>query len=224
MRHLRPITPTFLIVLIMCFVSGCSDASETDTAEKQADTPPSYTPRVGDVIFQSSERNELIDMIEGSSNSHYSHCGIVDQVEGQWVVYEAASTVKATPMNVFIDRGRNDGFAAYRFSEAYQGDIPAIIQKTRAYLGLPYDFRYRLDEEHIYCSELIYKAFEQTTGEPLGELVRLDDLDWRPYEALILELENGPVPLDRMIITPIDLALAEQFEVVYSRDFEVTQR
>lgn len=224
MRHLRPITPAFLVVLIMCFVSGCSDGSGTDTAEKQADTPSSYTPRVGDVIFQSSERNELIDMIEGSSNSHYSHCGIVDQVEGQWVVYEAASTVKATPMNVFIDRGRNDGFAAYRFSEAYQSDIPAIIEKTRAYLGRPYDFRYRLDEEHIYCSELIYKAFEQTTGEPLGELVRLGDLDWRPYEALILELENGPVPLDRMIITPIHLALAEQFEVVYSRDFDVAAK
>jgi len=145
-------------------------------------------------------------------------------VDDQWVVYEAAQEVKATPIDTFIDRGRGGGFAAYRFRAAYQNDIPAILSKTRGYLGRPYDFRYRLDEEHIYCSELIYKAFEQTTGETMGDLVRLRDLNWQPFEALIVQLDNGPVPLDREIITPIDLALAEQLEVVYAQDFEVTRR
>ncbi|MFK7788594.1 MAG: YiiX/YebB-like N1pC/P60 family cysteine hydrolase [Phycisphaeraceae bacterium] len=223
MRHLRSIKPACLCLLLFSLFCGCSSA-EGDSNKKETGSADSYTPQVGDVIFQSSEHNDLIDMIEGTSNSHYSHCGIVDQVDGQWVVYEAGSVVKATPLDVFINRGRNEGFAAYRFAESFRGDIPTIIEKTRAYLGRPYDFRYRLDDEYIYCSELIYKAFEQTTGEPLGDLARLGDLKWQPYEALIVQLENGPVPVDRMIITPIDLALAKQFEVVYVRDFEVTTR
>lgn len=210
-----------IAMLLISALIGCTESASSDNKE---DSSPNgdYTPQVGDVIFQSSEHSPLIDMIEGVSESHYSHCGIVDRVDGQWVVYEAGREVKATPFETFIDRGRGDGFAAYRFKEAYQDDIPEIIEHTRAYLGRPYDFRYRLDEEHIYCSELIYKAFEKTTGETMGKLIRLGDTDWQPYEHLILELENGPVPLNRMIITPIDLALAKQLEVLYSRNFEVT--
>ena len=228
------LSPIFTIVSLLVMTTGllgCSEAPD-DWEEAQAETktnievePPAvYGPRVGDVIFQSSETNVLIEMIEGSTGSHYSHCGIVDQVDGQWIVYEAADTVSATPLEAFIDRGRGDGFAAYRLNPAYHEDIPTIIQLTKTYLGRPYDFRYRMDDEHIYCSELISKAFWRSTGETLGKPVRLGDLDWAPYEPLIRELEGGPPPLDREIITPIDLALAEQFEMVHARDFEVTPR
>ncbi|MEM6506627.1 MAG: YiiX/YebB-like N1pC/P60 family cysteine hydrolase [Planctomycetota bacterium] len=216
-------------IVMVCLISlhsglaGC--ASPGINADQGApELLTEYTPQVGDVIFQSSPESPLINMIEGASNSHYSHCGIVDRRNGRWVVYEAAKQVAATPLETFTNRGRGGGFAVYRFKQPYQAQIPEVIENTRAYLSRPYDFRYRLDEEHIYCSELIYKAFEQATGEPLGELVRLGDLDWQPFEGLINELEQGPPPLDRLIITPIDLALAVQFEVVYARDFEVTRR
>lgn len=217
------------IIVVTCLLGvstglhGCT--SLPGNAEEDGRQPASeYTPRVGDVVFQSSQHTALIDMIEGASGSHYSHCGIVDRLDGRWVVYEAADRVAATPLDAFTDRGRGGGFAVYRLKRPYQADIPGVIENTRAYLGRPYDFRYRFDEEHIYCSELIYKAFEQATGEKLGEPVRLGDLDWEPFKELIVELEGGPPPLDRLIITPIGLALAEQFEVVYARDFEVTRR
>ncbi len=68
-----------------------------------------------------------------------------------------------------------------------------------------------MDDEAIYCSELIYDAYaEATGGEQLGELVRLGELNWRPYEATIRHFEGGPAPLDREMITPRDLAKAEQ--------------
>jgi len=210
---------TATVLLFTLGLVGCSE-SASSANKTRSEQSADYTPQLGDVIFQSSGHTDLVDMIEGASGSHYSHCGIVAEVDGQWVVYEAAQQVKATPLDAFIQRGRDAGFAAYRFRDAYKNDIPTILSKARAYLGRPY----RLDEEHIYCSELIYKAFEQTTGEALGDLVRLGDLKWRPYEQQIIQLEGGPVPLDRLIITPIDLALADQLEAVYQRDFEVTRR
>ncbi|MEM9345060.1 MAG: YiiX/YebB-like N1pC/P60 family cysteine hydrolase [Planctomycetota bacterium] len=215
-----------IVIILLISLSGSLTGCASPGIDAERGAPgllAEYTPRVGDVVFQSSQESPLINMIEGASGSHYSHCGIVDRRDGQWVVYEAAKQVTTTPLDRFIDRGRGAGFAVYRFRQPYQTDIPSIIENTRAYLGRPYDFRYRLDEEHIYCSELIYKAFEQTTGESLGERVRLGDLEWEPFEALINELEKGPPPLDRLIITPIDLALAEQFELVYARDFEVAR-
>ncbi|MFN3168803.1 MAG: YiiX/YebB-like N1pC/P60 family cysteine hydrolase [Phycisphaeraceae bacterium] len=195
--------------------------STTACSESGGDGPTTHTsgyePRVGDVLFQSARPSKLVDMIEGVSESPYSHCGIVDRVDGEWVVYEAITNVSATPLDDFISRGRGGGVAVYRFREPYRDDIPEIIENTRSFLDRPYDFRYRLDDEHIYCSELIYKAFGAVTGEALGELDALGDLNWRPYEADIKELEKGPVPLEREMITPRGLAEAEQLELVWKR-------
>jgi hypothetical protein len=39
-------------------------------------------------------------------------------------------------------------------------------------------------------------------------------LDWQQHASLIERLEGGPVPLDREMITPRDLAKATQLERV----------
>ncbi len=85
-------------------------------------------------------------------------------------------------------------------------------------LGRPYDTRYKMDDERIYCSELIYKAYHRdaTGGGQAVQLVRLGDLKCWAYEQTIIELEGGSPPLDREMITPRDLALAPQLEMVKS--------
>lgn len=209
------------LLFVMLFVS-CSNEAGPDKSHSEAGS--AYTPQLGDVVFHSSQHTPLIDMIEGSTDSPYSHCGIVDQVDGQWVVYEAAARVRATPLEDFLGRGRGQAFTVYRLKDEHQPAVPETLAKAKAYLGLPYDFRYRMDDEHIYCSELVYKAFRDATGGELGELVTLDELSWQAFEPLIVELEGGPVPLDRQIITPRDLALAEQLELVYADGMEPARR
>ena len=71
-----------------------------------------------------------------------------------------------------------------------------------------------MDDESIYCSELIYKAYRDATKGSLGKLVKLGDLKWRPYQQIIERLEGGPVPVEREMITPRDLALAEPLQYV----------
>ena len=83
-------------------------------------------------------------------------------------------------------------------------------------LGKPYDPRYRLDSEAIYCSELIYRGWKQATGETLGKTVTLQQLNWQPYQKIIVAIERSEnIPLDREIITPRDLALAPQLKPVW---------
>lgn len=180
-----------------------------------------YQPQEGDVIFQSLPHSRLVTAIEGATRSPFSHCGIVAQEDGRWVVYEALRPVGPTPLGDFIGRGRGGAFEVYRFQAEQQQHIPQVLANVRKYLGRPYDERYRLDDnaEAIYCSELIYLAYHQATGERLGKLVTLGELKWQPYLELIEQIENGPPPLDRQIITPRDLAAAEQLEKVYSFGF-----
>jgi hypothetical protein len=59
-----------------------------------------------------------------------------------------------------------------------------------------------MDEAKIYCSELLWKATRDATGVRLGKIQKLGDLNWRPYEQVMREIENGALPLEREMITP----------------------
>ncbi|MFN0127797.1 MAG: YiiX/YebB-like N1pC/P60 family cysteine hydrolase [Verrucomicrobiales bacterium] len=163
-----------------------------------------YTPQEGDLVFQSLPHNPLIDAIEGCTGSPYSHCGIVARRGDKWVVVEAVGPVKETPLFSWIRQGRRSGLAVYRLTRDLER-IPALIAEARAMVGRPYDIHYALDDGAIYCSELIWKAWNRAGGTPLGSLTTLGDLNWRPHEAVIRRIENGGLPLDRPMITPVEI-------------------
>ena len=184
----------------------------------------SFQPKNGDIVFQSLGGSPLTDMIESSTRSDFSHCGIVVQENGQWKVLEAIGPVCKTPLEQWIQRGRHDGFAAYRLKAPYAAKTDAIVQAAKLYLGAPYDIRYDLDEEKIYCSELVFKAFRKAVGEDLGRIVKLKDLNWQPNVALIRKMEGGTVPLELEIITPVNLSQANQLECVFTRDISANRK
>lgn len=181
-----------------------------------------YAPQEGDIVFQSLPKNKLVDAIEGVTESGASHCGIVGREKDKWVVYEAfRGGVQTTPLYSYLFRGRDYGYAVYRFKPEYKKHIPETLRCARTYLGKPYDIRYRMDDDRIYCSELIYKAyFTAANGDALGDLVKFGTLNWQPYESAITYFEGGPVPLDREMITPVNLSRAPQLDKVYTFRFE----
>jgi hypothetical protein len=179
-----------------------------------------YQPREGDFIFQSLIKSELVRLIEGTTHSPFSHVGILKRNDaGHWVVIESMGTVHETPLWQFIARGRRDHFAVYRLKAGFTRYIPGFVTEMRKYYGRPYDFRYDMDDDFIYCSELPYKAFLTVAGIPLGKLNSLGDLDWKPYEKTIRKMDDGRLPLDRKLISPINLAHAEQLDIVFNNGY-----
>ncbi len=174
----------------------------------------SYTPQHGDILFQSLPHVPVIDAIEGSTHSPYSHCGIVVKQDSAWYVLEAIGPVKLTKLERWTSQGRKEEFAVYRLKPAFQPKVDAMITAAEKFIGLPYDIQYEMDDEKIYCSELIYKGFLQASGERMGKTVKLGDLDWRPHAQVIRAIAGDPLPLEREMITPRDLAKAEQLEPV----------
>ena len=213
MITLRPI----IVLLLAALLTACNDpASANPAPDPAAKLSDSFSLREGDVVFQSFPDAPLTRMIEGATQSPYSHCGIVGRVNNQLCVLEAVGPVKATPLREWIARGREHRIDVYRLAPKYDAKIPAILAAAQAFKGRPYDSRFRMDDEAIYCSELVYKAFKTATGEELGKLVKVRELDWQPHEALIRKLEGGDPPLDREMITPRDLAKAEQLTQVFA--------
>ena len=52
-------------------------------------TAADYAPREGDAVFQSLAGSPLKELIEGATESKFSHCGMVVRRDGRWVVIEA---------------------------------------------------------------------------------------------------------------------------------------
>jgi hypothetical protein len=175
-----------------------------------------YQPQVGDVLFQPLPLlSDLVAAIEGITHSPYSHCGVVVQKNEEWYVIEAAALVTTTLLEEWIDRGRHNQYAAFRLKPEYKQKITRFIEALHVYVGRPYDMQYDFDDEAIYCSELIYKGFRDATGENLGQLVRLGDLNWQPYKDIITRYGGDPPPLERIMITPKHLSEAEQLIKIF---------
>lgn len=179
-------------------------------------------PRVGDIVFQHLSGSPLMEAIAGITESSFTHCGIISGEDADGLkIIEAIGPVREIAFDAWMANGSEGGLAVFRLRQPYRSLIPAILEHVRAQLGKPYDIRYRFDDARVYCSELIFKAFWSVSGEALGEVKALHELNWKPYAAFIRSIEQGPVPLDRRMITPVDLARAKQLEYVFHRRIEL---
>lgn len=181
-----------------------------------AELPSGFIPEEGLVVFQSLPRSPLVDAIEGATHSLYSHCGIVHMTAaGEWVVIEAIGPVKETPLEEWIGQARDRRVAAFRVREPFRPSIPKFIAAAQTYEGRPYDIHYRFDDEAIYCSELVFKAFRTATGQDLGHVQALGELDWGRYVPVIQQIEQGRIPVERLMVTPRAVSEAAQLEKVF---------
>ena len=182
-----------------------------------------YQPKEGDLYFQSLPRNAVVNAIEGASESPYSHCGILVRKGDAWFILEAIGPVRETPLAKWITQARDRHYDVFRLEAEHERNIPAFIKAAKVYMGRPYDIRYRMDDEKIYCSELIFKGYRDATGESLGKLVKFGDLKWVRHTPVILAIE-GSIPLNRIMITPRHLSEAKQLEKVFSSKEKIREK
>lgn len=178
-----------------------------------------YKPQVGDVVLQSIQPGgRLLRTIRGVTESPWCHCGVVDRKDGEWVVCEAVGQgVVYTPLDEFLLRGDKIYFDVYRLKDQFQQHAQKFAECCSAYLGRPYDIQYELDDEKIYCSELVYKAYRDATGDTLGVVQEFGELNWEDYQDDIRHFHGSQeLPLTRQVVTPASLELSPQLRRVCS--------
>ena len=196
--------------------SGCMSITKSDKL-------PAYEPRDGDLVFQALPLNvDLIQAIEGITQSHYSHVGVLHRRKGKWTVIEAcAPGVIYTPFEKWKTIGRNERWAAYRLKLQYRPLIPKFLRNLHSHAGKPYDFKYEFTDDKLYCSELVFHAWEKTSNKAIGRRENILTLNWKPYLATIEKYNQGPLPTSgRMLISPRSLSRARQLERVYNHGLD----
>lgn len=168
---------------------------------------PSSQFKNGDIIFQSSGSRQA-RAIELATNSEFSHVGIVYVTDNGTFIYEAVQPVKLTPINQWIQRGEEDYYEVKRLKNADELLTPEVLQQMKAegekHIGKNYDLYFNWSDERMYCSELVWKIYNEALGIELGELQKLSEFNLSdPIVQIKLKERYGDdIPYDEKVISP----------------------
>ena len=168
----------------------------------------------GDIIFQTSQSAQS-KAIQDATHSKYSHCGIIYQEKSKYYVFEAVQPVKITPLEHWIARGENGHFVIKRLKNAEQILTAKMLQKMKhegeKFKGKKYDIKFEWDDNKIYCSELIWKVYQRSTGIELCKLGKLKDFDFsKPTVKQILKNRfDNKINLEEPVISPVAIFNSE---------------
>jgi len=163
--------------------------------------------RDGDIIFQSS-RSRQSAAIQLATHSPYSHVGIVFLRDGKPYVYEAVATVRYTPLETWKTHGEGGRYVVKRLKAPLDAAQAAKLRAAATpFEGKPYDLYFEWSADRIYCSELVWKMYEQALGVRLGELQKLREFDLTSelVRAKVRERYGANVPLEEPVISPARL-------------------
>ncbi|KAF2508735.1 YiiX family permuted papain-like enzyme [Flavobacterium zhairuonense] len=164
----------------------------------------------GDIIFQTSQSPQC-EAVRIATNSKFSHCGIIYKMNGDLFVFEAVQPVKLTPLEDWIQHGKDNKYVIKRLKN---NNVlkPEILQKMKDYShqfnGKEYDAYFEWTDNRIYCSELVWKIYKNAAAIELSKLRKLKDFNLTDerVEKILKERYGNDIPLDENVVAPSDLA------------------
>jgi uncharacterized protein YycO len=176
----------------------------------------------GDLIFHTSTSGQSL-AIQIASNSKYSHVGMIYQDGGKDYVLEAVQPVKLTPLTQFINRGENKHYVVKRLKNSDEFLTPEGITKMKTigkkYLNKNYDLKFEWSDDKIYCSELVWKIYDQAFGIKIGILQQIKDFDLSDpvVKAKAKQRYGNNIPLEELIITPDRMFQSDQLVTIIEK-------
>jgi uncharacterized protein YycO len=200
---MQPKVIASLFLCLMLFSSSQQKAEDTDW-------------QTGDIVFQDSESTQS-KAIKLATKSEYSHCGIVMNLNDEWMVLEAIQPVKVTPIDKWIAGGTEGQYVRKRLKNGKQLSV-AVANKMwkigESYIGKNYDIFFDWSDDRLYCSELVYKIYQRGAGIELGTMKKLKEYNLNSKEVQDqLKLRYGAdIPLNHKMISPQDIFESDLLE------------
>ncbi|MGA9520672.1 MAG: YiiX/YebB-like N1pC/P60 family cysteine hydrolase [Myxococcaceae bacterium] len=181
-----------------------------------ASAEPRVLPQVrdGDVVLQTS-RSGQSQAIQLATDSPWSHVGLIEVTPEGIFVIEAIGKVSRTPWATWKKRGVGEKVTILRPKGLAPVQVAKVLAEARRFLGKPYDAKFGWSDARIYCSELVYKAYQRGAGVKAGAMQKVRELDLNGIEQQVME-RYGQIPWDLELVTPASVAEAEIFEELYS--------
>ncbi len=186
----------FLILFVLCLAvfTGCGSAYQGPLKE-------------GDIVFQDLPCSQS-QAIKLATHSQFSHVGIILFKRNKPYVYEGVGPVKFTGLKDWIEQGEGSHFVARRLKNGIKVLTPEVLKKMETtaagFKGKAYDWIFEWSDDKIYCSELVWKIYQRSTGLEVGKLQTLREFDFSKPEvqAQLKEKYGDQIPWNEKVISP----------------------
>ena len=170
----------------------------------------------GDIIFHTS-RSSQSEAIRLATNSPFTHVGIITVQDGRALVLEAVQPVKVTPLTTWIARGVDAKYRLMRPKTPLNSrQVRSMQQEGRRHIGKHYDLRFEWSDDRMYCSELVWKIYQEGAGIELTKPRPMDSyrLGHPKVKALVTKRWGKHIDWKAPMVAPSDLAQSPLLEVV----------
>lgn len=121
----------------------------------------------GDLIFVGAQTEELSGAINRvtklSEETNFDHVGLIEKTSDSFFVLHAAPMGGSQREEIHhfytSQTEKNNKIVIYRLKDDYQKTIPNAISKAKTMLGKPYNWLYILNDDELYCSDFVERAF-----------------------------------------------------------------
>ncbi len=121
----------------------------------------------GDLIFVGAQTEELSGAISRvtklSDQTNFDHVGLIEKTSDSIFVLHAAPMGGSQREEIHhfytSQTEKNNQIVIYRLKSDVQASIPKAIIKAKTMLGKPYNWLYILNEDELYCSDFVERAF-----------------------------------------------------------------
>ena len=203
-------------IIIAVFFTGCSMTKDVFNLEKCKD---------GDFVFVSSDSSSFDEAVtnvtKNEGNLNFSHVGLIHCTDsGIFVLESITKGVCYTPVDTFLHRNSRSIIKIARLKADYQKYIPEAVAKTLTLVGKEYDFAFDMKNDAYYCSELLYFAFAEASGDSLFfELSPMTFIDkttneYHAYWAAYFAERNMEIPEGKPGLNPNGMSLSNKLEWV----------
>lgn len=199
------------------------EKQETLEAKQKVESKKIGAFQNGDIIFQISLSGQG-KAIQLATKSNYTHCGLVVEKDKQFYVFEAEAAVQIVPLKQWIERGQNQHFVVKRLKNAEKiltkTTIENITKESLKHHKKRYDIYFSWSDEAMYCSELVWKIYRNTTKIEIGKLQKLKDFDLTSNEVKqkLKERYGNQIPLEEDVISPQSIFESDKLEEIMIKE------
>jgi len=168
--------------------------------------------RDGDLVFLQSKGNMILGVIDFSklirdvTESNFTHMGIVAIEHGEVFVYDTVLTgPERKTFGQMMTLPDIEAVAVRRLRPEYQSHVPGAVDYCRRVHQhqIGFDKKFRLDNDDLYCTEMVELAF-RSTGLPLSQPLRwssLPGIEKHPISINAVRLASD-IKLDEFAVVP----------------------
>lgn len=134
--------------------------------------------------------------------------GVVLLQNGRPYVLEASATVRYTPLKNWIANGIGKHYVVKRLKNAptllTTTALTKLHSEAKQFVRRPYDLTFEWSNDHIYCSELVWKLYDKALKIHIGELQHLKDfnLNAPAVKTKLKERYGANIPTEELVVSP----------------------